>query len=449
MKRASFIIMAMLMGSYIALAQTGGTAESAGWTGGREIVANGLTPLFSATGNYSISADGAGSYDPYLIRVNKPSPVATVFKAYLMAASTGFSGFNIPNGCMTLNGLPINWNVTIPNSISSYNHYADVTGIIAAIINPAGAGITNLTVTECNYADIDGIALLVVFADPAAPQKTVVIMFGALSTAGDNFALTLGTPIDPAAPGATLDMGLGISFGWELTGQFSIIDINTVRLTSSAGGYDDWTGSNLWNGALMTVGGIGDVNANPPDPYLSDTPTRYDDELYSLLPFITNTTTNILVNTVNPSNDDNIFMAYFEISGAAIIGEGILLTQDEDINMVGTDHTVTALVQDVLGNPVVGTMVDFTVLSGPNAGVTYSELTDASGNAFFTYAGTGGPGTDEIQACFTDSQLVYQCSNILYKTWIINPDVPVSNWAIILGIMLIFGALALRYRRLI
>jgi hypothetical protein len=112
------------------------------------------------------------------------------------------------------------------------------------------------------------------------------------------------------------------------------------------------------------------------------------------LPLITNTTVNILVNTVNPSNNDNVFLSYFEISGTAIIGEGIILSQNEDVNVVGKDHTVKALVQNNLGVPVVGTLVNFTVISGPNAGETYSEVTDANGNAFFTYTGTGGVGID-------------------------------------------------------
>lgn len=445
MKRVLFILVALFLGSYMAMSQEYIYGIAPG--GERSITANGLSQIYAVSGKYFLSADGAGALGPYTIDVNKPNAGATVYKAILMGASTGFSGYVIPNGCVLLAGTPISWDATIPSGIGSYNHYADVTALIAANINPAGAGITSLTVTECSYYDVDGVALLVIFSDPATTDKTIVIMFGACSTSGDNFSITLGDPIDPSASGALFNMGLGISFGayGPCGGQRSIVDINSQRLTSSAGGEDD---GSLSDGALITVGGIGDLNTNPPDPNSwSSCDIRYDDELYSLLPFITNTTTNILVNTLNPSNDDNIFLSYFEISGAAIIGEGILISQVENVNIVGTDHTVTALVQDDNGQPVVGTMVDFTVLSGPNAGTTYSEVTDASGDAFFTYSGSGGVGTDVIQACFTNSLGVYVCSNLLYKEWIVDENVPVSNWAIVIGIMLILAFAVIRFRR--
>jgi hypothetical protein len=278
-----------------------------------------------------------------------------------------------------------------------------------------------------------------------ASEKTIVIMFGGLSTTGDNFALTLGEAIDPSDPGALLDMGLGISFSYQPASQYSRIDINGQRLTTSAGGYDDGIAA---NGGLITVGGIGDLNTNPADPFATDGGgTRYDDELYSLLPLITNTTTNIQVATLNPSNDDNIFLAYFEISGAAIIGEGILLTQEADTNFVGTDHTVTAHLQDDAGGPLSGINVTFTVISGPNQGETGNAVTNAEGHASFTYTGNGGVGIDQIEACFINSQQEEECSNILEKVWITGEDVPLSNWAIFIGIALIIGFAIFRFRR--
>lgn len=449
MKARTFFLMMVfgifLINAYSQQEQEPGTAPAD--YANRSITANGLTQIFSASGHFYLSADGGGSTaSSYTIDVDKPIAGATVYKAYFLAASQGFNNFNIPNGCITLNGNPISWNATLASSISSYNHYADVTGLIAGIMNPAGAGITSLVVTECGPTD--GTALLVVFANPSLPEETIVIMFGALSTTGDNFNITLGTPIDPIVPGALLEMGLGISFGaqGQCSGQYSRIDVNGARLTTSAGGEDDGA---LANGALITVGGLGDANTNPPDPFgASNCNARYDDELYSLLPYITNTTINILVNTLNPSNDDNIFLAYFEISGAAIIGEGILLSQEEDVNPVGTNHTVTALVQNNLGDPVPGMLVGFTVISGPNAGTNGSAVTNASGIATFTYNGSGGPGIDEIQACFINSQQVEQCSNILDKTWEGEvPPVPVSNWALIIGIMMILVFTVIRFRK--
>jgi hypothetical protein len=443
-----FILMAMFLGSCIAYSQVEpGTIESFGGGQGRGITADGLSQLYAVSGLYTLSADGAGSVSSsYTIDVDKPNASATVHKAYLMGVPVYTS--SIPVNSVSFAATTIVWDGSALNSFGSLNYYADVTSIVSPILNPAAPGITSIPVVESSSSFVDGVALLVIFADPLTFTKTIVILFGGLSTAGDNYSITLGTPIDPIAPGAFLNMGLGIEFGFQGSAQYSIVNVNGQRLTTAAGGGDDAVGT-IANSSLITVGGIGDLNTNPVNPFALPTTHRSDDELYSLLPFITDATVNILVNTINPSDDDNIFLSYFEISGVAIIGEGILLSQEEDVNPVGTDHTVMALVQNNLGAPVVGTLVDFTVVSGPNAGETYSEVTDANGNAFFTYTGSGGIGIDEIEACFTDSQAVYRCSNILEKEWIQGdvPPVPLSNWALVIGIMLILGAAIIRFRR--
>lgn len=97
----------------------------------------------------------------------------------------------------------------------------------------------------------------------------------------------------------------------------------------------------------------------------------------------------------------------------------ITLTPGTATNPVGTDHTVTAaVVEGEPGSPtpVEGTVVTFEVLSGPHTGATGTDTTDASGEATFTYTGTA-PGTDTIQARFTDSEDVVQRSNIVENVW--------------------------------
>jgi hypothetical protein len=226
-------------------------------------------------------------------------------------------------------------------------------------------------------------------------------------------------------------MGLGISFGFQPSGQRSIINVcegivsqqqcqaTGQRLTSSAGGQDDGQDA---NGALITVGGLDDSNANPADPNATDqncaiAAPRCDDELYSLLPFITAQDTAITVFSQNPTNDDNIFFAYFHLSGAAIVGQGIVLGPTDATNPVGTQHTVTAKVTDGTGQPVSGIVVSFEVLSGPNDGKTGTDTTDANGEATFTYTDDGGAGTDQIQASFLVSVEETKFSNIVTKTW--------------------------------
>lgn len=414
----------------------------------RDVAANGLTSLYSISGNYYLSVDGAGNNSgPYTIDVNKPSPLATVHKAYLMDAVWSYTS---ANGCITLNGNSINWGGSLLNQAGGTNHWSDVTALVASVMDPASPGITSFNITECNYSSNEGTTLLVIFSDPTSPNETIVIMWGNLNSAGDNFAITLGEAIDPSDPGAKLDMGLGIAYSFQTgSAQNSNIDINGTRLTSSAGGQDDAPGSTGGNGQLITIGGIGDVNSNPPDPnHIESSNPRYDDELYSLLPLITNTTTNILVATSNPSYDDNIFVSYFEISGDAIIGEGILLTQTQNTENVNTNHTVTALVQDDDGAPVVGTQVDFSILSGPNSGGSFSGNTGPTGHISYTYLGSGGVGTDIIEACFLDSQTNTQCSNNLSVEWIDGggPSVPVSDWAIYFAILLIGIAVWFRFK---
>jgi hypothetical protein len=237
-----------------------------------------------------------------------------------------------------------------------------------------------------------------VFDDPdQATSNTVFILFGGQNTLGDDFAVTLATPL---VAGDVAQMGLAIGFSAQdaslvpsnLCGvdqaQFSTIDVNGVRLTSCAGNYDD-SANPATNGTLMTVGGIGDDPANPTDPLQQPgdgNPTRIrEDELYDLTAFLGPTDTLINVQTLNPSDDDNIFAGHLFVTAPAIVGEGVLLTPETAQNPVGTEHTVTATVVD--------------------------------GVATFTYTGTGGPGVDTIQASFEDSQGETQTSNAVTKEW--------------------------------
>jgi cysteine-rich repeat protein len=107
-------------------------------------------------------------------------------------------------------------------------------------------------------------------------------------------------------------------------------------LTSYAGGHDDGA---KFNGQLLTVGDYYDSNANPLDPNGNDP----EDELYTLIPFLSVGDTFITVRTVNPSNDDNIFLAaiFSTIPSSALrsCGDGILDPNEEcdDGNTVAND----------------------------------------------------------------------------------------------------------------
>ncbi len=91
------------------------------------------------------------------------------------------------------------------------------------------------------------------------------------------------------------------------------------------------------------------------------------------------------------------------------------LTPPAAFNFVGSEHTVTAAV-NIEGVPASGVEVTFEVLLGPNAGTVGTGVTDGNGLATFTYIGTGGVGTDEIQASFVEEEET-QLSNVASKTW--------------------------------
>lgn len=377
-----------------------------------------LVNFYSATGKLGLSVDGCGtSADECNTRVNKPSATSTVKIAFLMTA--GSPQATLIDSSISLAGQPVAWTESVlSNVIGIRNYRADVTSIVKPIIDGAATGLSNIVVNEsvATSGQVDGSVLVVVFDDPSQTKDSSVLLnFGAQSSAGDTFNVTLASPIDPAVSGAQLDMGLGISFGYQenASNQNSTVQINGQTLTSSAGGDDDGEHA---NGALITVGGIGDSNDNPADPLALATNARSDDELYSLLPFLTSSTTAITTYTVNASSDDNIFFAYFQSSTPAIIGSGILLSQLVDTHTVGATHDVQAIITDTNGVPQPNISVTFTVTTGPNAGQTFTTNTDSDGKASFSYLGTGGVGSDAIEAIFVSSNNTIT-SNVLNVTW--------------------------------
>ena len=94
-----------------------------------------------------------------------------------------------------------------------------------------------------------------------------------------------------------------------------------TRLTSCAGNYDDGFGN---NGALITVGGVGDDTANPADPLQQPGDGQEervdDDELYDIASFTDQGDTELTITTSNPSQDDNLFLAVVQIAAQTTVG---------------------------------------------------------------------------------------------------------------------------------
>lgn len=383
-----------------------------------------IMPFTTENGLISLSLDAIGTNAASgVVQVQKPAG-ATVRKAYLLAATVP-NNTMISNTDITIDGNPVTFNATVSNFLGGIvNSYrGDVTSLVKPTIDAAPTGLVDFTIVEnaAKRFSIDGEILAVIFDDPnQTTSNTIVLLFGAQNTTGDNFMILLANPINTGTPGFALDFSLGISFGAQGTTQYSQVDVSTntrpaARLTTSAGGQDDGA---LANGALITVGGIGDTNANPPDPFALPTNERSDDEFYSLIPFVSNGDTSIDVATLNPSNDDNIFFsALFIGANTAVVGEGIVLVPVSATNPIGEPHTLTATVQDSNGQPIVGRAVTFRVLSGPNANLMGTSNTNTQGQATFTYT-SSVTGTDTIEACFINSQQQEVCSNQVTKTWI-------------------------------
>jgi hypothetical protein len=284
-----------------------------------------LTSFQTYTGQDGVSTDGVSSEgDTRTVSASAPAG-STVIAAYLYTAV--YNGSNNGNPApdptgTTLNGTAVSYTATFPNATaccSLSSSRADVTSIVAPIINAGLGGIYNFNYKELGGVDngIDGSGLVVVYSNSALPTSTIGILNGAARVTGDTTTINFASPLNPAAPGFVANMFLGI--GFSCCGQESNVTVNGNLMTSVAGNMDDSNpASPNFNGQLITVGGIGDpfTVASPGSPA---TDYSTDHEAYNLIPFITNGDTSITVDTFNASQDDNIFLAVFDVTGQATI----------------------------------------------------------------------------------------------------------------------------------
>ena len=132
------------------------------------------------------------------------------------------------------------------------------------------------------------------------------------------------------------------------------------------------------------------------------------------------TTTGAFDTTFNDILD--AFVTVLDLGGTPAT---LTLSPAADTNPVGTPHTVTATVEDAGGNPVSGVTVRFSV-TGAN-GASGADVTDANGQATFTYTGTVA-GLDTISA-FADTdndgiQDLGEPGGAATKTW--TPGAPAT-----------------------
>ena len=310
----------------------------------------GDTATFAGNGGYSadgLGQNGGGGF----VQAEVPAG-STVVQAYLYGSYFSV-GCNIDQGRRTINfdGVLVVLTV-LPNVPPLGGNLcaarAAVTAQVAAKVG-GGGGIFDFRIGN-DPANLDGVALVVVFANPDLPKTTVAVLDGGAAQSGDLATFNFLGPLDTTIADFSAILTLGIGFGFQGSGspvhrcgggQFSTVDVNGVRMTTCAGNYDDGTPN---NGGLITVGGVGDVVDNPPNPNGTG---GLDDELYDLVPFLHDGDTQLSIATANPSRDDIVFLAVIAITAEARVtteicddgrdndGDGLVDRDDPDCLICG------------------------------------------------------------------------------------------------------------------
>lgn len=310
------------------------------------VASAGLNLNYVFTGKGGYSADGLGQISAGgQIQAEVP-PGSTVEKAFLY----GSYYFNPPTGGTEV--IDFDGTLVTTTQIASIGGFlwttrADVTSIVAAKVG-AGSGITNFTIANDPF-NLNGVALVVVYSNPTLPTKTIAVLDGAASQSGDTTTFVFASPL-PAGTAGQMSVGSGHGYqgvDGHICGpipQYSIIDVNAIRVTSCAGNYDDGQAA---NGALITVGGVGDSTDNPVTPTVCC--AGIDDELYNLTPFLPAGATSVEIDSSNPSGDDIFFLAVIEINAIATVtnedcddgidndGDGLVDAADPDCAPVDPD----------------------------------------------------------------------------------------------------------------
>jgi len=279
-----------------------------------------LTTFATYTGSVGMSTDGCGSTTQNCtIQASIPTG-STVLAAYLY---TSLFDITAPGG--TLNGSAVTYTTALGVNQGFLQAWrADVTSIVASAVGAGGAVPFNFTVTETNGAQ-DGEALVVVYSNAALPTQTVGILDGFSASGGDTATINFATTLDHTAPGFVAQMIIGDGFSFDggdplaptSASQVSQVLVNGGLLTNVAGHCDDAQDVVCENGNLITVGGFNDP-FSPINPLVAQ-----DHERYDLTSFVNVGDTSIRVDTLNPSNDDNIFLETFLISGEGRVVTGV------------------------------------------------------------------------------------------------------------------------------
>jgi len=274
-----------------------------------------LTSSASFTGaGVGLSTSGWGSTSQAgTITADVPAG-ATVLAAYLYTSTyDGGSGMGGTFDGNTVTYTSLGANATVTYLVAGR---ADVTSLVKPAIDGGAGGVYSFNITETSGGQ-DGSALVVIYRDPSNTAiQSVGILDGSSATGGDSTAINFATPLDKTVAGFRAEMRLGIGFSWNGdgclgSGQSSRVTVNGTTITNNAGCNDDSADAFSSNSNLITVGGNH-------DPFSSLMPSVANDhERYDLTGNIANGDTSIKIDTLNPSDNDNIFLAAFLVTGEA------------------------------------------------------------------------------------------------------------------------------------
>ena len=320
-----------------------------------------LRAIFSETGKIFLSADGASFSDDDIasVSIKKPNADASINQAFLFLAAnrtettenTGFlKDISID---LEINAIPVRWKYnyfststgiepdvgsgSVPDSPNTYYCFFNMCAIVTNHLNTLNLNqeLKSVQINKIDVeprVDINGCALLVIFNDRSQELlRTVTIFINQSSIENQDrkhtFQVDISNYTKPASEQFIFNMGLGISNSCQPVSEcyansekyikeYSIIRVNDSFLSKIAGGHDDSsknTEENPWP-ELITIGGIDDSSDNPNISTTIDSiySPFHDDELYSLEPFINEDTTELIITTQNPSQNDNLFVAYVD-----------------------------------------------------------------------------------------------------------------------------------------
>ena len=336
-----------------------------------------LIPEGIISGPVGVSSDGCGTNQPPC-NINQDVPAgATVLQAYLygviipaQAPATLTIGLDSTNHTLAL--LPQNTN---PTGYEAYR--ADVTGQVSTALGNNANHVFSADDSVGQSTNlVDGVALVIIYSDASLPDDGSVLVFDGGLNQNDTATFNFAEPADTTDPNFAAEMRLGISFsqqggppGTNICGigsaMFTSVDVNDKRLTSCAGNVDD--GDQVANGALFTIGGVGDsIGPNPANPFQEagdgTTPRNTDeDERYDVEPFINNGDRDLHIDVSNPSNDDFIWISIITTQGIIIIPPpedivgGSIMPLDTTALLIGGLFANTLWMAPVLGGAAAAT----------------------------------------------------------------------------------------------